>query len=107
MMFSPGANRSVHAPKLEKPDRRSVTFEAFTVTAAGRRAGEKAHASAVLLPAATATVTPALIAPCTASSSGWKAPPDRLMLATAGRTAFCATQLTPLITVAALPLPRQ
>src|ERR1044072_3556608 len=94
----PGAKMSTHVPKFEKDERASVEVVEPTVIAAATREGEKLHALALLLPAATAKVTPALMALLTAVSSAEEAPPPRLMLATAGRTRFAATRLTAAIT---------
>ena len=78
-----------------------------TVIAEATRAGDELHALALELPAASAYVMPELIELATALSSVVLAPPPRLMLATAGFTAFEVTQLTPLITPAVVPLPEQ
>ena len=51
-MFTPGANRSRHLPKLEKDARVSVMSLAPTVSALGVLAGETWQASALPLPAA-------------------------------------------------------
>lgn len=50
---------------------------------------------------------PAAIELRTAVSSVLSAPPPRLMLATAGLTAFWVTQSTPETTPAVVPLPEQ
>jgi hypothetical protein len=65
------------------------------------------QAFAVELPAARAYETPELIEEATALSSAVLTPPPRLMLATAGFTAFWVTQLTPAMTPALVPLPEQ
>ena len=80
----PGAKISRHVPKFEKEDRASVVVVEPVVIALAARAGEKLHASALLLPAATATGTPELLKLFTALSSALEAPPPRLMFATAG-----------------------
>src|SRR3712207_4089577 len=59
------------------------------------------------LPAATAMVTPLVIALATAASSVLLAPPPSDMLPTAGLTWLLATQSTPAITPAVVPLPAQ
>src|SRR5215212_5854683 len=94
VMLEPGATMSTHVPKFEKLERASLLVVEPTVMAAPTRAGEEPHASALLLPAATANVTTELIALATAESSVELMPPPRLMLATAGRMRFAATQFT-------------
>ena len=59
------------------------------------------------LPAATAYVTPAAIERLTAASSDVLAAPPRLMLATAGLTAFLVTQSMPAMIAEYEPLPLQ
>jgi hypothetical protein len=54
VMPEPGANRSTQVPKFEYEARASVEVVAPTVIALGARAGDEVHASALLLPAATA-----------------------------------------------------
>ena len=54
VMPAPGAKISRHAPKLENEARASAVVVAPTVSAVGTRAGDELHASALLLPAATA-----------------------------------------------------
>ena len=92
---------------MENDERASVLVVAPTVTAAGTRDGEPAQALVFSLPAATAKVTPAAIAPFTAVSSAVEAPPPRLMLATAGLTWLCLTQSTPAMTPEFEPEPVQ
>merc|ERR1719411_1655576 len=73
----------------------------------GTKAGEKPHASLLLLPPATTTVTPALTAASTAVLMDEMTPrPPKLMLATAGRTEEVATQSNPKVLQDQLPLPR-
>src|SRR5215212_4511450 len=103
----PGAKMSTHVPKFEKDERASELVVEPTVMAAGVRAGETLQAFWFSLPAATAKVTPALMALLTAVSSAEEAPPPRLMLATAGSTRFEATQLTPEMTPEVVPDPWQ
>jgi hypothetical protein len=103
----PGAKMSRHVPKFEKDDRASVVVVEPVVIALAARAGELPHASALLLPAATATGTPELLRLLTALSSALDAPPPKLMLATAGLMWFCVTQLTPAITPDVDPEPLQ
>ena len=50
VMDTPGANRSTHAPKLEKPARVSLLDVAPTVMALAARAGEALQASLSSLP---------------------------------------------------------
>ena len=59
---------SRHVPKLENDERASDDVVDPTVIAAATRAGEKLHALALSLPAATAYVTPSLIELTTALS---------------------------------------
>src|SRR4051794_5599898 len=103
-MFWPGAKMSTQVPKFENEARASVFVVAPTVMASAVRAGLLLHASALLLPAARAYVTPEAIDRRTASSSAADTPPPRLMLATAGFTAFAVTQSTPAITPELVPL---
>ena len=56
----PGAKRSRQVPKLENDERASDEVVEPTVIALAARAGDELHAFALLLPAATAMVTPAL-----------------------------------------------
>src|SRR6266508_2542318 len=69
VMLTPGPKMSTHVPKFENDARVSVLSVAATVMAAPTRAGDVVQASVLLLPAAMQNVTPALIAPLTASSS--------------------------------------
>ena len=80
----PGANRSRHVPKFENDDLASVVVVEPTVIAFAARAGDELQALALLLPAATAIVTPELERLLTAVSSAEETPPPRLMFATAG-----------------------
>ena len=80
----PGAKRSRQVPKLENDERASEVVVEPTVMASTARAGDELQALALLLPAATAIVTPALERLLTAVSSAVETPPPRLMLATAG-----------------------
>src|SRR6266550_3381418 len=82
--FTPGALISTQLPRFENEAKVSVTSVAPTVIAEGSLDGEKLHASAVLFPAATAKVTPALTALATAVLTSGENPPPRLMLAAAG-----------------------
>ncbi len=107
VMLEPGANRSRQVPKFENDERASVLVVAPTVTAAATRDGEPLQALVFSLPAATAKVTPALIALPTAVSRAEEGPPPRLMLATAGLTCFCRTQSTPAMTPELVPEPSQ
>ena len=79
--------------------------------AVGARAGDCVHASAVELPAATTTVTPAVVRLATELSSGVEMPPPRLMLTTIGRDGLacfcCSTQSRPAITPDDEPEPEQ
>src|SRR3954464_15575924 len=84
VMFWPGANRSRHVPTFENEARASVFVVAPTISASVTREGDPLHASALLLPAAIAYVTPTAMELRTAESSAVEAPPPRLMLATAG-----------------------
>src|SRR5688572_3193411 len=79
VMAEPGANRSTQVPKFENDARASVLVEAPAVRARGTRAGEPLQALALELPAATANVTPAVMALLTALSRAVEAPPPRLM----------------------------
>src|SRR6185295_13353663 len=90
----PGAKRSKHVPKFENEDRASVVVVEPTVMAFAARAGDELQAFALLLPAATAMVTPELDRLLTAVSSADEAPPPRLMLATAGLMWLLVTQST-------------
>ena len=92
---------------MEKLDWASELVEEPTVIAAAARAGETLQAFWLSLPAATATVTPALTMRLTASSVAVEAPPPRLMLATAGRGALRATQSMPAMTPELVPEPSQ
>jgi len=58
LMAEPGAKMSRHLPQLEKEDLASTDVVDPTVMAAGTNAGLNPHASLLLLPAATTTVTP-------------------------------------------------
>src|SRR5699024_8165016 len=86
----------------------SVDVLAATVIAPGTRAGEVAQASPPALPAATTTVTPALMAAFTAWSSDEEPfPTSKLRLATIGVCGWArfwaTTQFSPLIADATLP----
>jgi len=92
-MLLPGAQISTQDPKLLKPERASVLVVEPTVTAEGTNAGEKKHASELVLPAATTTVTPALTAASTAACIALCVPwPPKLMLEMVGLFAFVASQ---------------
>ena len=106
-MPEPGAKISRHVPKFEKDERASVLVVEPVVIAFAARAGEELHAFALLLPAATATATPALLKLFTAVSTALEAPPPKLMFATAGAMKFCRTQSTPAITPEFDPEPLQ
>jgi hypothetical protein len=80
----PGAKMSRQVPKFENDDLASVEVVEPVVIAFAARAGDELHAFALLFPAATAIVTPALLRLFTALSSAVEIPPPRLMLATAG-----------------------
>ena len=54
----PGAKMSTHVPKLENDERASVLVVEPVVMALAARDGEELQAFALLLPAATAIVTP-------------------------------------------------
>src|SRR3954447_7250490 len=68
-----------------------------TVNADGARAGLDEHASVSSFPAATEYVMPDAMELATAVSKAVDGGPARLMLATAGLTAFAVTQFTPAI----------
>ena len=76
---------SMQVPRFENDASASLLVLAATVIAEGARAGDTPHASALLLPAATATLTPSPVSRVMALSSAVLAPPPRLRLATAGR----------------------
>jgi len=78
-----------------------------TVIALGALAGEKPQASALLLPAAMAYTTPAVMEFSTALLSAVEKPPPRLMLAAAGRCLLAVTQSMPAITPVVVPEPWQ
>jgi len=107
VMLDPGAKMSRHVPQFEKLERESLLVVEPTVIAAATRAGDEKQASALLLPAAIAYVTPELIEFETAVSSEELAPPPRLMFATAGLIEFDVTQFTPAITPEVDPEPLQ
>src|SRR3954464_15097477 len=75
--------------------------------ASGTRDGDWVQASVLLLPAAIPYCTPDAIERWVASSRAGSASPPRLMLATAGFTAFAVTQSTPATTCAVVPEPLQ
>src|SRR5207248_7046461 len=106
-MAEPGAKMSRQVPVFEKLERASVIVVEPTVMACGTLAGEKRHASALLLPAAMPYVTPDAIDRCTGESSVVEIPPPRLMFATAGLIACDVTQSTPATTPAVVPEPWQ
>ena len=108
-MSTPGAITSTHEPTLENDASRSVRSLAATVMADGARAGEDEQASALLLPAATATETPSAVRRAIAWSVAVLAAPPRLMFTTAGWPAWCwaTTQSMPAITCELVPLPWQ
>ncbi len=54
VMLVPGANRSVQEPKSDEEARRSSMVALLTINASVTLAGEKLHASALLLPEAMA-----------------------------------------------------
>ena len=93
---------STREPKLEKDERTPSEVAEPTVMAFGMRAGEYEQASALLLPAATATITPALTAPSTAclKACGVPAPPKLMspLLAVPNlsptNTILCSTKKT-------------
>src|SRR5690349_10515325 len=95
VMPTPGAYRSRQLPKFENEAWASEASEAPTVRAAGRRPGDCVQASSAPLPAATAKVTPAAMALCTAWSRVAEAAPPRLRFATAGERWLAATQSIP------------
>src|SRR5262245_27830010 len=110
LMLTPGAKISVQVPMLENAARTSLMSLAFTLmtpSVVPAPDGEKLQAFALLLPDATATNTPELARLIVAWFTDNKAPPPRLMFATAGFTAFAATQFIPEITLAKVPLPLQ
>src|ERR1051325_186298 len=96
---SPGAKRSTTDPKLENQAIESLMSDAPTVSAAATWAGEVLPASVLLFPAATANVTPVLIALSTALSIEKLEGPPRLIFATAGTQGIelcsLATKFTP------------
>src|SRR6185503_1030099 len=89
----PGAKRSKHVPKFEKEERASVVVVEPTVIALAARAGDELHAFALLLPAATAIVTPAFERLFTAVSRELEAPPPRLMLAARVPNCVCVVRM--------------
>src|SRR5690606_4050078 len=103
---TPGAKMSRQEPQLENDARWSLICVAPTVIAAGTSAGEKLHALELLLPAAIAYVTPALIELATALFMVVLTPaPPRLMFATAGLMWLLVTQLMPATICEVVPLP--
>ena len=83
-------------PKLEKDERTSSEVTEPTVMAFGVKAGEYEPASALLSPAATTTITPALTAPSTACLKACRVPaPPKLKLATTGCIELVANQSDP------------
>ena len=78
-----------------------------TVRAVGTRAGLDVHASVPWFPAAIEYVMPEAMELATAVSKAVDGAPPRLMLATAGFTAFAVTQFTPAITWSKEPFPVQ
>src|SRR2546423_13784768 len=107
VMLLPGAYRSTQPPKFENEDLASVLVDDATVVVFAALEGEKLHASALLLPAATATNTPELARLFTAVFSELENPPPRLMLATAGWMALVASQLRPVMIPEVEPEPEQ
>ena len=85
----------------------SVLSVAPVVIASGALAGDDVHALTVLLPAATATLTPAAMVRSTASLSACEKSPPRLRFATAGRRRLAVTQSRPAMTPDELPEPLQ
>jgi hypothetical protein len=86
VMLEPGAKMSRQLPQFEKDERASDDGVEPTVMASATRDGDELHASALLLPAATANGTPAFTALRTALSSVLEIPPPSDMFATAGLT---------------------
>jgi hypothetical protein len=107
VMLLPGANTSTQLPKLENEERASVFVVEPVVSAEGARAGETLQAFWFSFPAATTTVTPAVVIRATAESVAEDAEPPRLMLATEGPLALAATQSMPAITPELDPEPEQ
>src|SRR4051794_39859180 len=107
VMLLPGAYRSTQPPQFENDDLASVLVDEATVVTLAALEGEKLHASALLLPAATATNTPELARLLTAVLSELEKPPPRLMLATAGWIALVASQLRPAMMPEVEPEPLQ
>src|SRR5262245_24355696 len=103
-IWTPGAKRSLHRPKLENVASSSFRVDAATVIAAGTRAGLTVQVGAASLPAATATVTPSWISFFTARSRLADGGPPKLMLATAGCPNWWSriTQLMPVIKIVVL-----
>merc|ERR1719221_758497 len=92
-MLLPGAKMVMQEPKLLKLERASVEVEEPTLIALGTNAKVNEHASPLLLPPATVTVTPWLTIASTAASAPAAWPPlPKLMVQTAGSSAFTATQ---------------
>merc|ERR1719221_1659048 len=92
-MLLPGAKMVMQEPKLLKLERASVEVEEPTLIALGTYAKVNEHASPLLFPAATVTVTPWLTTASTASSDPTEIPPmPKLMVKTAGLMTFKATQ---------------
>src|ERR1700683_2394388 len=120
-MLTPGAYRSTHDPKFENEACVSSVGSLAATVIAGPSVppssdGDDEQALPALLPAATAKETPvpptpplmvAVLMALSRSGSVSPAGVPRLMLATAGRTAFAATQSTPAITPESLPSPSQ
>eukprot|EP00128_Syssomonas_multiformis_P006775 Colp12_sorted_trinity150504_noHs@27436 len=90
---TPGAAMSTHGPQFENHPAVSVLVVAATVMASGVLEGEKLQAFALLLPAATATVTPDCTRVRTAEFMPEENEPPRLMTATAGLTRFAVTPM--------------
>ena len=78
-----------------------------TVMAWGALAGERVHASSAWLDAATEYTTPDAMDLATAAFTESLVAPLRLMLATAGFTAFAVTQSTPAMRAANVPFAEQ
>ena len=95
VMLDPGAYTSTQLPKFENDDFASLIVDDATVVAAPALDGEKLHALALLLPAATAMNTPAFDRLVVAVLSDEEKPPPSDMLATAGLMWFTRTQSRP------------
>src|SRR5258708_23547742 len=95
VMLTPGPRMCTQLPKFENDAKASLMSVAPTVIDVDALDGELLHASAELLPAAMAYVTPAAVDRSPAALSVDEKPPPRLMLAAAGSTRFAVTHSMP------------